>query len=86
MPVEGVAAVFGFVVAPAAAEDDDGVRGLQLGRADRGADFQAFQQQPADPGSGQGIQCSGGKQDQRHGQPGTAALNDQAGGQQDHQR
>jgi hypothetical protein len=83
--VEGVAAILGRVGAPSATEDDDSVRRLQFGRADRDADFQAFLQQPADPGSGKSVQRGGGQQDQRSGQAGVAASNGQTGCQQDHQ-
>ena len=84
--VESVAAVFSRIQVFSTAEDDDGVRPLQCGRADGRTDFQAFLQQAADPWGGQGVECSGGKQDQRLGEAGTAALNNQPGGQQNHQQ
>jgi hypothetical protein len=85
MPVQGVAAVFGRVQAPAAAEDDDRVGGLQRVRVGRVADFQRFLQQAAHPRGGQGVERGGGQQDQRHGQARAATMQAYPGHQQDHQ-
>jgi len=84
--VEGVAAVFGLIESPPAAEDDDGISGFQFGRADRGADFKAFLQQAADPGGGQGIQRDGDQQDQRLPQAGAVAQKGKPDKQQNHQQ